>query len=152
MTVLLNKPIEIGFTILEISKVIMHKRWMKLKEIFDDRITLTYTDTNSVKVRIESKDPYLELKNHYNDKLDTSNIKKDTELPYTPGLNRKISSLLKNENGDDIMIGFRDCSSKNYIEMTHSNNKVTNKGIKKRLRNKQTPKDFEEFIFNNNVH
>ena len=47
------------------------------------------------------------------------------------------------------MTGFRGTSSKTYIEMTLSNNKVTNKKIKKPLRDKQIPKDFEETIFNN---
>ena len=53
ISVLLNKPIQVGFTILEISKVIMHKIWMELKEIFGDRIMLMYTDTDSFKVNIE---------------------------------------------------------------------------------------------------
>ena len=112
ISVLLNKPIQVGFTILEISKVIMHKIWMELKEIFGDRIMLMYTDTDSFKVNIESEDAYLEFKDYYRNKLDTSNIKKDTKLPYTPGLNRKIPLLLKDENGDNIMTGFRCTSSK----------------------------------------
>lgn len=71
---LLNKPIQVGLAILEISKVIMHKRWMELREIFGERITLMYTETGSFKVCIENEDAYLELKNNYSDKLDTSNI------------------------------------------------------------------------------
>ena len=40
------------------------------------------------------------------------------------------------------MIRFRGYLSTTYIEMTLQINKVTNKGIKKPLRDKQTPKDF----------
>ena len=46
------------------------------------------------------------------------------------------------------MIGLRRNSSKTYIEMTLSSNKVTNKEIKKPLRNRETPNDFEESIIN----
>ena len=46
------------------------------------------------------------------------------------------------------MIGFRGNSSKTFIEMTLSGNKVTNKRIKKPLRERQTSKDFEESIIN----
>ena len=46
------------------------------------------------------------------------------------------------------MIGLRRNSSKTYIKMTLSSNKVTNKEIKKPLRNRETPNDFEESIIN----
>ena len=46
------------------------------------------------------------------------------------------------------MIGFRGYSCTTYIEMTLLSNKVTHKGIKKALRDRQTPKDFEESIIN----
>lgn len=89
INVLLDKPIQVGFVILEIIKVIMHKLWVQLKEIFGDRIFLMYTDTDRFKVHIESEDTYQEFMTHFKDKMDTSNIKKDTRLPYIPGLNRK---------------------------------------------------------------
>lgn len=79
----------------------MHKLWVQLKEIFGDRIFLMYTDTDRFKVHIESEDTYQEFMTHFKDKMDTSNIKKDTRLPYIPGLNRKVLMLLKDENGDD---------------------------------------------------
>ena len=40
------------------------------------------------------------------------------------------------------MIRFRGYLSTTYIEMTLQSNKVTKKGIKKPLRDRQTPKDF----------
>ena len=46
------------------------------------------------------------------------------------------------------MVGFRGYSSTTYIEMTLLSNKVANKGIKKALRDRETPKDFEESIIN----
>ena len=144
---MLDKPIQVGFAILEISKVIMHKLWVQLKEIFGDRIFLMYTDTDRFKVHIESEDTYQEFMTHFKDKMDTSNIKKDTRLPYIPGLNRKVLMLLKDENGDDVMTGFTGAAAKAYIEITHSTKKVTNKGIKKPLIYKMTPHDFYDATF-----
>ena len=46
------------------------------------------------------------------------------------------------------MVGFRGYSSTTYIEMTLLSNKVANKGMKKALRDRETPKDFEESIIN----
>ena len=56
---------------------------MELKEIFEDRIMLMYTDTDSFKVKFESEDVYEEFKNKCSDKMDTSNIKTETKLANT---------------------------------------------------------------------
>lgn len=50
--------------------------------------------------------------------------------------------LLKYGNGDDVMTGFTGAVAKVYIEITHSTEKVTNKGIKKPLIDKMTPMIF----------
>lgn len=55
--------------------------------------------------------------------------------------------LLKYGNGDDVMTGFTGAVAKVYIEITHSTEKVTNKGIKKPLIDKMTPNDFYDATF-----
>ena len=57
-TVLLDKPIIIEFTILEITKVEMNLHYDRLKEIFSDNMRLLYTDTDSLKLFIKNTNPY----------------------------------------------------------------------------------------------
>ena len=52
-TVLLDKPIIIGLTILEIAKLEMNIHFDRLKEIFDDNMQLLYTETDSLKLLIK---------------------------------------------------------------------------------------------------
>jgi hypothetical protein len=48
----LNKPIIIGFCILDISKLIMAEHFFRLKDIFKDKLKLLYTDTDSFYLHI----------------------------------------------------------------------------------------------------
>ena len=52
-TVLLDKPIIIGLTTLEIAKLEMNIHFDRLKEIFDDNMQLLYTETDSLKLLIK---------------------------------------------------------------------------------------------------
>ena len=97
--VLLNKPISIGFTILEISKLEMNIHYDRLKEIFGNNTRLLCTDTDSLKVFIKNTNPY-ELDNRLKNYLDTSNFSVDTVFPLEPGKNEKCFGCLKFENGE----------------------------------------------------
>ena len=57
-TVLLDKPIIIGFTTLEIAKLQMNIHYDRLKEIFSDNMRLLYTDTAGLKLFIKNTNPY----------------------------------------------------------------------------------------------
>ena len=57
-SVLLDKPITIGFMILEIAKFEMNIHYDRLKEIFDENMSLLYTDTDSFKLLIKNTNPY----------------------------------------------------------------------------------------------
>ena len=59
--VLLDKPIIIGFMILQIAKLETSIYYDRLKETFNDRMELLYTDTDSLKLFIKNTNPY-ELK------------------------------------------------------------------------------------------
>jgi hypothetical protein len=53
-----NRPIYVANAILDISKYIMADFWYNgIKKYYGDRIKLVYTDTDSLIVRIETKDP-----------------------------------------------------------------------------------------------
>ena len=57
-SILLDKPIIIGFTILEIAKLEMNIYYDRLKEIFGDDMRLLYTNTDSLKLSIKKKNLY----------------------------------------------------------------------------------------------
>jgi hypothetical protein len=61
-SVKVNKPMALGFTVLEMSKVIMFDFFHnKIKKKFGDRVHLLMTDTDSLVMEIKSKDLYQEL-------------------------------------------------------------------------------------------
>ena len=76
-SVLLDKPIIIGFTILEIAKLEMSIHYHRIKEIFSDNMQLLYTDTDSLKLLIKNINSY-KLDDRLKDYIDTSNFFSDT--------------------------------------------------------------------------
>ena len=80
----MNKPIYLGFSILEISKALMHELWYEyIKPKYDDNITLCYTDTDSFIFHAKTEDFYEDIDNDVKKWFDTSN--------YAATLNRPVS-------------------------------------------------------------
>ena len=70
----MNKPIYLGLSILEISKLLMYEFWydyMKLK--YDDNVKLCYMDTDSFIMNIKTEDFYKDIANDVEKRFDTSN-------------------------------------------------------------------------------
>ena len=76
-TILLDKPIIIGFRTLGIAKLEMNIHYDRLKEIFSGNMFLLYTDTDSLKLFIKNSNPY-ELDEGLKNYIDTSNFSGDT--------------------------------------------------------------------------
>ena len=58
----MNKPFYVGNAVLELSKFHMYNfHYNVMKPVFNDRIQLLYTDTDSLMYEIESEDPYAKL-------------------------------------------------------------------------------------------
>ena len=60
----LNKPIYVGFTVLETSKLWMYSFHYRQMLKWFDKISLAFTDTDSLLYRIEGVDPYEVMKEH----------------------------------------------------------------------------------------
>ena len=78
----MNKPIYSGFSILEISKILMYESWYEyIKPKYGDNVRLCYTDTVvlcfMLKLKIFLKILLMMLKNWF----DTSNYECDRPLP-----------------------------------------------------------------------
>ena len=91
------KPFYVGNAVLELSKFHMYNfHYIVMKLVFNDRIQLLYTDTDSLMYEIELEDPYAELevagKKGW---FDFSNF--PTDHPLYDDSNKCIPSLFKDE-------------------------------------------------------
>ena len=78
--IMLNKPIAVGFAILELSKLIMYQFYYDvMKHKYGAKCSLLFTDTDSLCMAIQTDDLYVDMQadRHY---FDTSNFEPDHEL------------------------------------------------------------------------
>ena len=74
----MNKPIYLGLSILEISKIIMYEFWYDyMKKKYGDMVKLCYMDTDSLIMNIKTKDFYKDIGQDVEERLDTSNYDVD---------------------------------------------------------------------------
>ena len=78
----LNKPIYLGLSILEISKILMDEFWYDyMKPKYDNNVKLCYIDTNSFIMDIKTNDFYKDIANDVENRFDTSNYEVNRPLP-----------------------------------------------------------------------
>ena len=109
----MNKPIYLGLSILEISKILMYEFWydcMKLK--YSDNVKLSYTDTDSFIINIKTKDFYKDIANDVEDRFDTSNY--EVDRPLRTGKNKKVIGLMKDELEGKVITEFVALRPKTY--------------------------------------
>ena len=78
----MNKPIYLGLSILEISKILMYEFWydyMKLK--YNDNVKFCYMDTDSFVMHIKTNDFYKDISDDVSNRFDTSNYEVKRPLP-----------------------------------------------------------------------
>ena len=113
----MNKPIYLGFSILEISKILMYEFWydyMKLK--YGDNVKLSYMDTDSFIINNKTEDFYKDIANDVEKRFDTSNY--EVDRPLSTGKNKKVIGLMKDELGGRIIIEFVTLRPKTYSYLT----------------------------------
>ena len=90
----MNKPIYLGLSILDISKITLYEFWYDyLKIKYQDKARLCYMDTDSFVVNIKTKDFYKYISQDVNKRFDTSYYAFDRPLPT--GINKKVIGLIK---------------------------------------------------------
>ena len=78
----LNKPIYLGLSILEISKIFMYEFWYGyMKPKYNDNVRLCYMDTDSFVMHIKANDFYKDISSDAECKFDTSNYEVKRPLP-----------------------------------------------------------------------
>ena len=98
----MNKPIYLGLSILEISKILMYECWYDyMKPKYDNNVKLCYMDTDSFIMNIKTNDFYKDFANDVENRFDTSNYEVNRPLPM--GRNKKVIGLMKYELGGKII-------------------------------------------------
>ena len=113
----MSKPIYLGLSILEISKILMYEFWhdfMKPKN--NDNVRLCYMDTDSFVMHIKTNDFYKDIASDVENKFDTSNYEVNRPLPT--GKNKKVIGLMKDELGGKIITEFVTLRPKTYSFLT----------------------------------
>ena len=101
----MNKPIYLGLSILEISKILMYEFWYDyMKPKYNDNVKLCYMDTDSFIMNIKTNYFYKDISNDVENRFDTSNYEVNKPLPT--GKNKKIIGLMKDELGGKIITEF----------------------------------------------
>ena len=81
----MNKPIYLGLSLLDISKILMYEFWYDyIKPKYNDKVKLCYMDTDSFIMSIKTNDFYKDVSIDVDKRFDTSNLKKSYEAPSTP--------------------------------------------------------------------
>jgi len=124
----LNKPIAVGFVILEISKFIMYEFYYGyLKTKYQDRCSLLFTDTDSLcEIRIE--DLYRDMGENL-ELFDTSNF--DVDHPQYSTSNRRFLGKFKSETGSMAPSEFVGLRAKMYSLDCQTKSQKKSMGVQK---------------------
>ncbi len=154
-TVKLNKPIQIGMSILDLSKTLMygfHYDYVKPK--WGDKAALLFTDTDSLCYEIQTDDFCKDIKDDASKWFDMSNYEKDH--PLFSERNKKQVGFMKDECGGNQILRFVGLRSKLYSyevdrlrddngEWKYDVQKKKCKGVRKCIIRKEiTIDDYEE--------
>ena len=78
----MNKPIYLGLSILEISKILVYEFWYDyMRPKYNDSVKLCYMDTDSFIMNIKTNDFYKDISNDVENRFDTSNYEVNRPLP-----------------------------------------------------------------------
>ena len=87
----MNKPIYLGLSILEISKILMYEFWYDyMKPKYDNNVKLCCMDTDSFIMDIKANDFYEDIANDVENRFDTSNYEVNRPLPMGKSLYQSV--------------------------------------------------------------
>ena len=129
LKVKLNKPIAAGFSILDLSKLVMYGfHYDTIKTKYGNKAKLLFTDTDSLCYDIETEDLYKDFES-IKDQLDTSDYPKDH--PLYSEKNKKVVGKFKDETNGEPITEFVGLRAKVYALSTPTSQTKKAKGVKK---------------------
>ena len=131
LTVKLDKPIYVGFTVLELSKHLMYSfHYNHIKKKYGDKVSLLMMDTDSYIYNIETEDIYKDM--YFDRQLyDFSNY--DENHPLFSNYNKKKVGVMKDELAGDVIEEFVALKPKMYSVITNNCNIRRAKGVSKHI-------------------
>eukprot|EP00117_Sycon_ciliatum_P013188 scpid78025/ scgid4574/ PiggyBac transposable element-derived protein 4 len=143
LAVHLNKPVYVGMSILELSKELMYRFYYdELQPRYGDRMSLLYTDTDSLVLLFRTEDLYADMKSMA-DQYDTSNFSPDSPL-YSES-NKKVVGKFKDELGGKLMTEFVALRSKMYAYDGEESGQRA-KGVKRAVTRRFTIADYRQCL------
>ena len=148
--VLLNKPIYVRMSVLDLSKHLMYDFYYNtLKARYGENVRLLYADTDSLIVKVDTEDIYADMSQNLDD-YDTSNYPADHPLFSTA--NKKVIGKFKDELGGKVMTEFIGIRPKMYSFVGEESGKRA-KGVKKSVLCKTiTHEDYKKCLFEKKVY
>ena len=117
----MNKPIYLGLSILEISKILMYEFWYDyMKPKYGEKVKLCYMDTDSFIIYIKTEDFYKDIADDVEKRFDTSDYKVDRNLPT--GKNKRVIGSMEDELNGRIMTEFVALRPKTYAYQIYDYN------------------------------
>ena len=157
----MNKPIYLGLSLLEISKILMYEFWYDyMKPKYNDNVRLCYMDTDSFIMNIKTNDFYKDIASDVENRFDTSNYEVNTSetsalarRPLPTGENKKVIGLMKDELGGKIITEFVTLRPKTYSFLTDDGKEDKKaKGTKKCVIKKMIKfNDYKKCLLNDEV-
>ena len=138
----LNKPIQIGFTILDLSKTLMYESHYIKKKYPEAK--LIFTDTDSVCYDITTEDIYKDMEQDAH-LFNTSNYLKDHFLHST--LNKKVLGKMKEETAGVPIEEFVELRPKIYCLLYGGKKKRTAKGITRANQSQMKHEQYKTSLF-----
>ena len=148
----MNKPIHLGLSILDISKILMYEFWFDyMKPKYGNDVKLYYMDTDSFVMNIKTNDFYKDISRDVGNKFDTSNYEVNRLLPMEK--NKKVLGLMKVELGEEIIAEFITLRPKTYSYLTDNDEEDKKaKGTKKCVIKKTIKfNDYKKCLLNDKV-
>lgn len=147
-TITLDRPIYIGFSVLELAKTHLYNfHYSVMKTLYKDNIQLCYTDTDSLLYRIFTDDFYADMKKNIR-YFDTSNFESNNVFNI-PKANAKIPGYFKDEMGGDIITEFVGLRAKLYCVNSQKVSIKKAKGVKSSVTKKLDIEKYKKALFEN---
>lgn len=153
LSICYNKPIYIGFSVLEISKTMMysfHYDYMK-KKYNEQNLSLLYTDTDSLIYEIVTDDYYHDIRDDLDQFYDTSDYSDEKLKKFNlKSVNKKVLGKFKDEMGGKLILEFIGLRAKSYCLLTENDVEIRRqKGISRSVVEKDlTNSDYRTCLYN----
>ena len=141
----LDKPIFVGFSVLELSKLHMYRLYYdNFKRVYNDRCNLLYYVTDSLYLNIETQNLHSDLKKHFKNIMDFSNFAEDHVLHDMT--NKGWLGYLKFED-IHLVKCFIGLKSKMYSFLTEKDCKKGAKGVRAKILNSIDFETYKSILF-----